>query len=237
MEEVGFTEPPISSIVAFCRVLRNEYRQTRNQSIRKARFPSLLSQLWKTKAITNKTNIVKSFIKAGVFPLDPASVDRSRLLRNSPSSDTPPTGDQNSVLANSLPVVVVPTITASIPSLNGHRQSSNTITIPVVDSFSFTTSHEAISALDTVLEHISSTTDDDDGDDDYSPNNLTTSTTITSHPLPAAQQTTSEQPTVFSGHRTYSRLENRASREPEDQSNLDDSDSSEGECWYSITEY
>ncbi len=62
--------------------MRNEYTRTRNKDIGKARFPSLLNELWQTEAVKTRNNIVKSFMTAGVFPLNPNSINSSRILGN-----------------------------------------------------------------------------------------------------------------------------------------------------------
>ena len=62
--------------------MKNEYKRTRNKIVGKSRFPGLLSQLWTKDAIKDKTNIIKSFMKTGMFPLNPASIDRVKILNN-----------------------------------------------------------------------------------------------------------------------------------------------------------
>ena len=76
--------------------------QTRNKQSAKARFLTLLSRLWQTDAITNKTNITKSFMKTGVFPLNPTCIDRSKILENpmAPVSDSSFNDTNNSSVDN-----------------------------------------------------------------------------------------------------------------------------------------
>ena len=64
------------------RILKNEYQHTRNKIVGKSHFPGLLSQLWTRDAIRDKTNITKSFMKTGIFPLNPESIDQSKILNN-----------------------------------------------------------------------------------------------------------------------------------------------------------
>ena len=84
VEKVSFLE---NDGVRFSRsILKFEYNRTRNKTITKERFAPLLLKLWETNAVQAKTNAVKSFMKAGVFPLNPQSIDRSRILKSAASS-------------------------------------------------------------------------------------------------------------------------------------------------------
>jgi hypothetical protein len=67
------------------RILQDEYVRTKFKSINKTRFPQLLNQLFETEAIKNKNNIIKSFMRTGIFPLNPNSIDHSRILQNNES--------------------------------------------------------------------------------------------------------------------------------------------------------
>jgi len=67
------------------RILQDEYVRTKFKSINKTRFPQLLNQLFETEAIKNKNNIIKSFMRTGIFPLNPNSIDHSHILQNNES--------------------------------------------------------------------------------------------------------------------------------------------------------
>ena len=70
------------------RILKQEYVRTNNQTITKSRFPSLLSQLWNWDPLQTKTNLIKSFMRSGVFPLNPNAIDRSKILKNNSQVST-----------------------------------------------------------------------------------------------------------------------------------------------------
>jgi hypothetical protein len=146
------------------RILKDEYERTRYQVILKARFPSLLSKLWATDAIKVKNNMVKSFMKAGVFPFNPNSIDRSRILQSSASSTTTPfdlpsratSTDQASETtraSDSAPIV------ADRDKVPGDRSTVHAVS-------SFASSREAISSLNDVLEQTKAFEDDGDSDTD-----------------------------------------------------------------------
>jgi hypothetical protein len=84
-----------------------EYNRTHNNIIGKARFPSLLKQLWETDAIQTKNNIIKSFMKAGVFPLNSKSIDHSRILQNTTAAMTTPSNDNDNNNNNNLVQLIV----------------------------------------------------------------------------------------------------------------------------------
>ena len=69
------------------RILKDEYTRTNFQNVGKAQFPSLLKQLWTNDPVGTKTNLIKSFMKAGIFPFKPNSIDRSRILNNKTNID------------------------------------------------------------------------------------------------------------------------------------------------------
>jgi hypothetical protein len=174
------------------RILKAEYTRTNNKVIGKARFPSLLMELWKTDPIKTKTNIVKSFIKAGVFPFNPNSIDKSRILKNCTSINTSSSNTfTNTSNASNHDQSIHPSASSSCRTLdnnshanNSHQPITNTISSPQLGISSFSSSHEAISALDRVLEETQSneSNDDDDSDEEYLPNKSisTSSTTLSS---------------------------------------------------------
>ncbi len=171
--------------------MKNEYTQTKFKVIGKARFPYLLNEMWSTDAIKTKTNIVKSFMKAGIFPLNPSSIDHSRILQNtavavsSSSSTTADTSDHdsahNSPASNNLQTF----------DRNTHTTSNNSSSITNVTRSSEPTSSmsssQAISLLDQLLQETQVSDDslnDESDDEDYLPPKTmsTSSISVTSKP-------------------------------------------------------
>ena len=165
--------------------MKNEYQRTRNKIVGKSHFPGLLSQLWTKDAIKDKTNIIKSFMKTGIFPLNPASIDRAKILNNATcvnaniSETIDPNmccGDQiNSSNSHS-------TFDVSVALNNSHTS----VTDPSMDNVSNTTdttisnfnsSVQAISVLDRVLNETRLSSDAED--EDYLPNRSTNTLTRT----------------------------------------------------------
>ena len=99
--------------------------RTRFQNIGKDKFPSLLKQLWTSDPIGTKTNLVKSFMKAGIFPFNPDSINRSRIIKNNANVDTH-----------------VSSIT--ITPINDNQTSTIVDTSSQPTNSSFTSSHQAI---------------------------------------------------------------------------------------------
>ncbi|CAF4115415.1 unnamed protein product, partial [Rotaria magnacalcarata] len=141
------------------KILKDEYSRTNFKNVGKPEFPSLLNQLWTNDPVGTKTNIIKSFMKAGVFPFNPNSIDRSRILKSKVDIDK----NQSTV----------PTDTANNNNKVSRVQQSTTQAI----NNSFATSHQAIASLNRILEDTKSigssdedphdqTEDDDDNDDD-----------------------------------------------------------------------
>ena len=151
--------------LAFYRILKDEYNRTRNRVIGKAQFPSLLKKLWKTNAV-QKTNIVKSFMKAGVFPLNSNAIDRSRVLKNSDSTTSSLDTRSTISLVNSRNNSST-TINPKDSNTGGSTNTSAQIVIsstPTVNRVvpTFTSSRQAVSYLDRVIEEMMSGDDDDD---------------------------------------------------------------------------
>ncbi|CAF1403252.1 unnamed protein product, partial [Didymodactylos carnosus] len=65
-------------------ILSEYYKSTHNKNISKAIFPVLLNKLWQSEAM-KKSNVIKGFMKAGIYPLDKDNINYSRLLKNSNS--------------------------------------------------------------------------------------------------------------------------------------------------------
>lgn len=118
----------------------------------------------------NKTNVIKSFMKAGIFPLNPNAIHRSRLINRSTSNNTSSSNiqtnsDQNHIQSSS---DHVDTSNDGNDVTTDHRQVNNTTSSSHPQYSTFTTSRTAIDALDEVLESTVCNDDDDDGDDDSS---------------------------------------------------------------------
>ena len=181
-------------ICSFYRILKAEYIRTRYNTINKVRFPSLLNQLWTSDPMKTKTNIVKSFMKAGVFPYNPNAIDRSRILKsisslnsiclnyvalmidprnNDETNDEEINQTNNISLINNVEILNddIHLINNDIHLINNDTSTDNPVLShqPVVSPF--TSSVEAIAALEKILEDTSSTTnsDEDDEDEEYVP--------------------------------------------------------------------
>ena len=116
------------------RILKDEYTHNNFKSISKAQFPSLLKKMWTKDPTRTKTNIVKSFMKAGIFPFNPKSIDRSRILQNNTNVD------KN-------------TSNVSIGSADDNQTSTiHSLSSLQTTTSSITTSQQAIAVLDQVLE-------------------------------------------------------------------------------------
>lgn len=168
MEKVSF--PPVnrkSIVLVSHRILKEEYNRTRNRVIGKAQFPTLLKKLWKTNAV-EKTNIVKSFMKTGVFPLNSKAIDRSRVLKSSestaPSSNTHSTNPFGNS-SNNMSTTINPKDSTAGSSFDANARvvNSSTSTISRVTP-RLTSSRQAVSYLDQVLEETMCSDDDNDSD-------------------------------------------------------------------------
>ncbi len=171
-------------------ILKVEYTKTKFKNIGKSQFPQLLNKLFESEAIKNKNNIIQSFKRAGIFPLDPSSVDVSRILKNNKSTTNSSTTATNSstTATNSSTTATNTTNNDSInnsstsvnfvrtnnnhhsddndpPNVNIPRSSHNTDVVPPFASY-----RQAISTLEDVLQNpiisYSSDNDDDNEDDD-----------------------------------------------------------------------
>ncbi|CAF4170030.1 unnamed protein product, partial [Rotaria sordida] len=169
--------PPDTGFSNSDKILNREYLRTNYKTIEKAKFPSLLMELWNNDAIQMQTNIIKSFIKAGVFPYNPNSIDRSRIFKNkttknnqinnSPSSNNSRTSNAKSHVINNNPPII------------------NTVSSPQPTASSFTSSSKAIAALNQILQQTelinsSESNDDveDNEDEEYFPFKSTATSSI-----------------------------------------------------------
>ncbi|CAF3356891.1 unnamed protein product [Rotaria socialis] len=139
-----------------------------NKTINKNRFPSLLKQLWQTEAIKAKTNIVKSFMKAGVFPLNSKSIDRSRVIKNVTSNkDSSANVLTNNNQTNGSSSVIVVEISDDDSFIDNNYPRMHSTTASSRPGFSsFASSRDAITALDQVLEDTISNNSSHNADDD-----------------------------------------------------------------------
>ncbi|CAF1550300.1 unnamed protein product, partial [Adineta ricciae] len=131
------------------KILKDEYKRTHDKTINKARFPTLLNQLWQTDAINRKTNLIKSFMRAGVFPLNKQAIDVSRILKSSTSNTTSSaTTDlhQNDITNTTLPYSRTQPVGLSTLLVSGHSSSTHFY------ASSFATSQRAILTLNQVLD-------------------------------------------------------------------------------------
>ena len=158
------------------RILKGEYTKTNNKVIGKSRFPSLLSVLWEMDPVKAKTNLVKSFMRAGIFPFNPNAIDRSRILTTTTCT---PTSSSNTPITMTNCPPVDPSIGSSRASqlvLNNQTMPDQQLVFnrgssqPRVSGFG--SSREAIAALDRVLQTTGSSSGgdddlDDDDDDDH----------------------------------------------------------------------
>ncbi|CAF4534711.1 unnamed protein product [Rotaria sp. Silwood2] len=159
-------------------ILKDEYTHTHFKTISKSQFPSLLKRLWTHDPIGTQTNLVKSFIKAGIFPFNPNSIDRTRILKNKTNVDkrisSVPT---NSAHDNQTTTINIPSshqATNSSFTSSDQTPSSSFTSAHQATASSFTSSRQAIATLDRVLKEtqlINSDIEDlnDDEDEKYCP--------------------------------------------------------------------
>ena len=119
--------------------------------------------------VKTKTNLVKSFMKAGVFPFNPNSIDRSRILK----TNTHTTTSSNISITMSSGHLTGSGIGASSSSVvNSYDQTMSNQTLLSNDNSSkssdsgFVSYRDAISTLDRVLAETMSSDGNDDEDDD-----------------------------------------------------------------------
>jgi hypothetical protein len=156
-------------------------------------------QLWSVDALQIKTNIVKSFMKAGVFPFNPKSINRSRILKNNASVDSRSsisvtysinTSNNNQTIntsnnnqtTNPSSSNNLGTLNDNSHALNNYPPMTNVVSSsrPIVSSF--TSSHEAIGALDQLIEETKSNDSshvEDDDDEEYFPSKSSFASSIT----------------------------------------------------------
>ena len=151
-------------------------------------------ELWNCDAIRMKINIIKSFMKAGVFLYNSKSIDRTGILKSNISIDTFSLNfityldktSNNNQINNSSSSNNSQMLNANSHLINNHPSIINTVSSqPIAAPF---TSSEAFAALDQILQETISITrsesnDDVEGneDEEYFPFNSTaTSSTATS---------------------------------------------------------
>ncbi len=172
----------MNSILFSLRILKTEYTKTKFKNIDKSRFPQLLNKLFETEAIKDKNNIIQSFKRAGIFPLNSESVDVSRILKNNKftakSSTTTNASSNDSMNNSSAPVNFVSPNnnhhnSDNDPSNLNRSRSSHNVDVPS----SFASSREAISTLqdvlqDTIISYGSDDDDDNNNNDDDDDNDV-----------------------------------------------------------------
>ena len=125
-----------------------------------------------------KTNIIKGFTKAGVFPYNPNSIDRTRILKSNISINTFSLNfityldktSKNNQINNSSSSNNSQTLNANSNLINNHPSIINTVSSQPMAA-PFTSSSEAVAALDQILQETISITrsesnDDVEGDED-----------------------------------------------------------------------
>lgn len=228
MEKVGFLIDKTHSI--FCRILKDEYTRTKFKNIGKDRFPSLLNKLWNTDAIKTKINLVKSFMKTGVFPLNSSSINHSRILQ---SVSAIPSSSHVLVDRSDNDLVSGSSTSNGLQVLSNTASSFvNSTEIVQARAPSFGLVNEAVPFLDKVLQEtmISDNCDDDDDDEeedddeDYLPPESisTSSITMTS----TGKQERSQQPALSNNNhgKTSSQTNNKRKNVSWDLTNFDDTD-------------
>jgi hypothetical protein len=115
-----------------------------------------------------KTNLIKSFMKAGIFPLNPNSIDRSRILNNYmpiviSSSSLSIDMTINSQIEPIRTEITTPISMIDDPIVFPHQPmvDDTSITEPIVTGFVSTS--EAVLALNKIIQKTS--LDEDDGND------------------------------------------------------------------------
>ncbi|CAF4461599.1 unnamed protein product [Rotaria sp. Silwood2] len=178
MEKVRQNILKINVLQFLYSILKDEYTHTHFKTISKSQFPSLLKRLWTHDPIGTQTNLVKSFIKAGIFPFNPNSIDRTRILKNKTNVDkrisSVPT---NSAHDNQTTTINIPSshqATNSSFTSSDQTPSSSFTSAHQATASSFTSSRQAIATLDRVLKEtqlINSDIEDlnDDEDEKYCP--------------------------------------------------------------------
>ncbi|CAF4113637.1 unnamed protein product, partial [Rotaria sordida] len=173
-------------------ILKYEYTRTHFKTISKSQFPSLLKQMWTLDPIRTQTNVVKSFITAGIFPFNPNSIDRTRILKNKANADkhisSVPTNSAND---NQTKITInIPyshQATTSSFTYSHQAPTSSFISSRQATTSSFTSSHQAIATLDRIIEETQSINNDiedldNDEDEEYCPpeSTSTSSTSVSS---------------------------------------------------------
>lgn len=122
------------------RILKDHYLKNQNRTIGKDEFPSLLSKLWTCDSIQAKANLIKSFMKSGIFPLNPHAIDHSRIIQGNSSNFLSSSNILDDDASSNLDVHHSSSIEI--------RSSTTTTTLDP----SFSSSHQAIATLERIIE-------------------------------------------------------------------------------------
>ena len=134
--------------------MKEEYDRTRFQTIRKDRLPFLLNKLWANNPMQMKINLVKSFMATGIFPFNPNGIDRSKIIRTRANGNKYSSNFTNTSANNNQSTVT----TKSSQSNISHS--------------SFTSSHQAITVLNDILQQTQSILTETEDSSDEEENNL-----------------------------------------------------------------
>jgi hypothetical protein len=171
--------------------------------------------------VQTRTNLVKPFIKSGVFPFNPNAIDRSRILKKYTSTITSSSNinnsndvsnnaqiDTNHIIDNSrMSIHPNPTVIEN-HSMNDDSSSSSVVT-------SFATSSDAISSLNRILQYTTfdqnDYKDDDDSDDNDYEEDLVSNEDVSSISI---SKSSSKKSTVRSSNRTPPRINQKSNDSP-----------------------
>ena len=84
-------------------ILQKFYRKSRQQTVSKPAFPTLLKELYKETSVKKPNNTISGFKKSGLCPLDKERVPKSKIKPSStliPVNNSTPTQDENNVEFN-----------------------------------------------------------------------------------------------------------------------------------------
>ena len=84
-------------------ILQKLYRKSRQQTVSKPAFPTLLKELYKEISVKKPNNTISGFKKSGLCPLDKERVPKSKIKPSStliPVKNSTPTQDENNVEFN-----------------------------------------------------------------------------------------------------------------------------------------
>ena len=84
-------------------ILQKLYRKSRQQTVSKPAFPTLLKELYKETSVKKPNNTISGFKKSGLCPLDKERVPKSKIKPSSamiPVNSSTPTQNENNVEFN-----------------------------------------------------------------------------------------------------------------------------------------